>query len=144
MPPRRLRSFSRQTLAPEHPALRFSPTLRRGGRSRNTKAEGSRLNAKNGGVFNSKQAHVGMVQPVRRKKIQPGTPLGFVWVDVLTEVEHLAAFDGPTCEDAAREFVKLYQRGLTPSNGAHCKADGPRPATAKRWNEKTALITLIA
>lgn len=60
------------------------------------------------------------------------------------EVEVLAKFQGPTGEDAAREFVKLYQQGRTSHAGIYCKADGPPPVPPAPWREGRATFHLIA
>lgn len=60
------------------------------------------------------------------------------------EVQVLAEFEGPTGEDAAREFVKLYQNGATETNGLHCKADGPASAPPKPWRDGKATFHLVA
>jgi hypothetical protein len=89
-------------------------------RSKHAKGDGSRSRERLG----SKVTHVSWTRMIQ-KRVRHSKPPEFKPVRI--EAEVLAEFEGPTSEDAAREFVKLYQSGRTLSNGAKCLADGPVP-----------------
>lgn len=49
------------------------------------------------------------------------------------EVENLAEFDGPTCEDACKTFLAMLPK-CTRDSGVRCKADG-KEAPVKLWRK---------
>lgn len=106
-------------------------------RSRKSKGEGDRSKQR----LNSKVTHVSLTRMVQ-KRVRHSNPPEFK--DVRIEVNVLAEFEGPTGEDAAREFVKIYQRGATPAKGVKCLADGPVPPPSRPWKDGRATFHLIA
>lgn len=88
-------------------------------------------------VKTRKTLHVGMFERFeklnrtemkQRKAGQTVFPKTFV-----REVENLAEFDGPTCEDADKTFLGMLKTA-TRSNGVRCKADG-KEAPVKMWKK---------
>lgn len=109
-----------------------------GGRiSKRAKGEGDRSKLKT----NSKVTRVSFTRMMQRR-VRGSRPPTFKAVRIETEV--LAEFEGPTGEDAARDFIKLLQSGRTRATGARCLADGPTPPPPKPWTDGSPTFHLIA
>ncbi len=104
----------------EAPQLAIAVRIFANRRSRKSKGDDDRSKQR----LNSKVTHVSLTRMIQ-KRVRHSKPPEFKLVRIEQEV--LAKFEGPTGEDAAREFVKLYQRGSTPTTGVKCVADGPVP-----------------
>lgn len=101
------------------PQLAIATRIFSGRLSKKAKGEGDRSKART----NSKVTHVSLTRMVT-KRVRGSRPPEYKAVRIEEEV--LAEFEGPTGEDAAREFVRLYQRGASTAKGK-CVADGPTP-----------------
>lgn len=120
-----------------NPQLAIATRIFANRRSKKAKGEGDRSKAR----FASKVTHVSLTRMVTRQ-VRGSHPPQFKAVRIEETV--LAEFEGPTGEDAAREFVKLYQKGLTPTSPVHCKADGSMPPSPAKWTDGNATFHLIA
>lgn len=111
------------------------------GVARGTKVDGMKNKAF---IKTRKVAHVGMfvqfevLDKVNRAAKSKGHP--YFMKKVYREVENLAEFDGPTCEDACKTFLEMLPR-CTKASGIRCKADG-KEAAVKTWNKVDAVTAI--
>lgn len=108
-----------------------------GRRSRWAKGEGDRSKLKT----SSKVTRVSFTRMVKRRVVRSNPP---AFRDVRVETEVLAEFEGPTGEDAARDFIKLLRSNLTRATGKRCLADGTVPPPPKPWTDGQATFNLVA
>lgn len=105
------------------PQLAIVTRIFTGRRSRKAKGEGDRSKQR----IASKVTHVSWTR-MHAKQARKGRD-AIECVPRRVEIKVLAEFEGATGEDAARDFIKLLQKGCTAAedHGGHCKADGPTP-----------------
>ena len=88
-------------------------------------------------VKTRKVAHIGMFEQFevldKSNKALKAKGLPFFYKKKFREVENLAEFDGPTCEDACKTFLEMLPK-CTRVNGVRCKADG-RESPVKLWKK---------
>jgi hypothetical protein len=99
-------------------------------RSKRAKGEGDRSKLKT----NSKVTRVSLTRMAQRR-VRGSNPPEFK--DVRVETEVLAEFEGPTGEDAARDFIKLLQLNRTKASGKTCLADGAVPPPSEALDGRT-------